>query len=165
MELINGLIEGYREMMERYRNGPLLEGTMAACALVATSDGRVSLAERVRVDQILETLDALKVFDPHEGVDLFIRFCDALLDHPQDGFEKAVTAIRAVSGPADTRQLLLRLCMAVSAVTSGNHFTDRAQLLMICALLGMEPESCGLTPEETETIDPSTLIDRLRAED
>ena len=64
MELINGLIDGYHDMMRRYRNGPLLEGVMAACALVATSDGRVSLSERVRVDQILETLDALKVFDP-----------------------------------------------------------------------------------------------------
>ena len=165
MDLINSLIEGYRDMMERYRNGPLLAGAMAACALVATSDGKVSLAERLRVDQILETLDALKVFDPHEGADLFIAFCDALLEHPQDGFEKAVNAIRAVSGNPDTCQLLVHICMSVSAVTSGDHVTDRAQLLMICALLGVEPEKYGLTPEGAEEIDPSTLLDQLKAED
>ena len=164
MELINSLVEGYRDMMERYRNGPLLAGAMAACALVATSDGRVSLSERVRVDQILETLDALKVFDPHEGVDLFIQFCDALVEHPQAGFEKAVTAIRAVSDHPDTCQLLVRICMAVSAVTSGDHFTDRVQILMICALLDVEPEAYGLTPENIENIDPSTLLDQLRTD-
>jgi len=47
--------------------------------MVATTDGKVSFAENVRIDQILQTLDRLKVFDPHEGVDIFAYFASRFL--------------------------------------------------------------------------------------
>ena len=53
---------------------------MAACALVAASDGRVSLSERSRVDLILESLEGLSLFDPHEGVEAFNRYLQQLED-------------------------------------------------------------------------------------
>ena len=58
---LNHLTKLYQDQVERYRNRPFLKATMAACALVAVADGKVSFSQRVRVDQILETLDKLKV--------------------------------------------------------------------------------------------------------
>ena len=55
----------------RHHNLPFLKATMAACALVATANGEVSFSERVRVDQIIETLEALQVYGPHEAVNIF----------------------------------------------------------------------------------------------
>ena len=60
---------------------------MAACALIAISDGEITFSERIRVDQIVETLDALKVFDPHEAVDLFNDFTAAIRKSPKHGRE------------------------------------------------------------------------------
>ena len=54
-----------------------LEAAMAACAMVSASEGQVSFADRIRVDQIMDTLTRLKVFDPHEGVDLFNRVIES----------------------------------------------------------------------------------------
>ncbi len=58
--VLASLGELFKERLERQKNRPFLEGVMAACAVVATSDGAVSFAEQVRVDQILQTLDQLK---------------------------------------------------------------------------------------------------------
>ena len=74
------LLKGYRAQLERRRNEPFLQAVMAASALVATADGEVAFSQRVRVDQILETLEQLKVFDPHEGVNLFNAYAEKILD-------------------------------------------------------------------------------------
>ena len=65
------LKDQYHTYMERHHNLPFLKATMAACALVATANGEVSFSERVRVDQIIETLEALQVYGPHEAVNIF----------------------------------------------------------------------------------------------
>ena len=80
MGFLATLTDKFQEQMERHRNRPFLRAVMAACALVAAADGKVSLAERVRVDQILDTLEELRIFDPHEGVDLFNEFTDAIIE-------------------------------------------------------------------------------------
>ena len=80
----------FHEGLERQRNRPFLEGVMAACALVATTDGDVSLAEQVRVDQVLQTLDQLRVFDPHVGVDIFREYTDAIMENHELGQENAM---------------------------------------------------------------------------
>ena len=83
--ILADLVDRYQEHLERLKNRAFLRATMAACALVAVADGRVTFSERVRVDQILETLEALRIFDPHEGVNLFNEFVDAIRAHPRDG--------------------------------------------------------------------------------
>ena len=62
---------------------------MAASALVATADGDISFGERVRLDQILETLEALKVYNPHDGVDLFRDYSEVILESPKKGHAAA----------------------------------------------------------------------------
>ena len=52
---LSSLIDNWQDALDRHRNRPFLEAAMAACAVIATDDGTVSFAERVRVDQILET--------------------------------------------------------------------------------------------------------------
>jgi tellurite resistance protein TerB len=82
---LSSLLTDYKKQVERHKNRPFLDGTMAACALIAIADGEVSFAERIRVDQIFAALDALKIFDPHEAVDIFNGFCADIIDSPQQG--------------------------------------------------------------------------------
>lgn len=142
--VISSLTELFQERMERQRNRPFLEGVMAACALVATTDGAVSFAEQVRVDQILQTLDRLKVFDPHEGVDIFRALTEAILDNPEAGHALALEAIAGVAADADDGALLLRICLAVSEADGTLSLADQIEIVSICSRFGIDPADCGL---------------------
>lgn len=142
------LLEKYHAQMERHHNQPFLEATMAACAMVATDDGQVSFSESVRVDQILETLDALKVFDPHEGVNLFRDYCDKILEKPKEGHAIAVTALDAVRGDEEKSSLLIRICLAVAEADGKASLVDRIEIVSICNRIGIDPESWGLSYDD-----------------
>lgn len=142
--VISSLTELFQERLERQRNRPFLEGVMAACALVATTDGAVSFAEQVRVDQILQTLDRLKVFDPHEGVEIFRAFTDAILANPEDGHAGALDAIAGVVSDPEDGALLLRICLAVSEADGELSLADQIEIVSICTRFGIDPVDCGL---------------------
>jgi len=138
------LIDDYHSQIDRHNNRPFMEAAMAACSLVAIADGEISLSERIRVDQILETLDELKVFDPHEAVDLFNEFNQAILKAPKQGREKAMEALQSVADNPESARLLIRICVAISEAKEGKSLADQIEIVMLCSLLGVEPEHCGL---------------------
>lgn len=108
------LREAIRETKERSQNRPFLEAAMAACAHVAMADGAVSIGERWRVDDIMEHLDQLKVFDPHEGVEAFNRFVDAIARNREEGRRSAFEAIEAVADDEALALLVARICIAIN---------------------------------------------------
>lgn len=57
MSFLSGLLTHFKGELERNRTRPFLCAAMAGAALVATADGDVSFGERIRLDQILETLE------------------------------------------------------------------------------------------------------------
>ena len=147
---LSSLITDFQVQMERHRNRPFLRGAMGACALVASADGAVSFSERVRIDQIVETLEALKVFDPHEAVDLFNEFTDAILEDPKSGRAKALEAIQSVADNPETAQLLIRICIAVSEAKSERLLVDQIEIVMLCSVLGVDPKEFGLYADEKQ---------------
>lgn len=142
--VISSLTGILQERLERQRNRPFLQACMAACAVVATTDGRVSFGENVRVDQILETLDRLKVFDPHEGVDLFRDYCDAILEDPRAGHDKALADIAPIASDQEDGALLLRICLAVSEADGEASLADQIEIVTLCSRFGIDPKHCGL---------------------
>jgi tellurite resistance protein len=150
--LISNLIENYNAHMQRQKNRPFLEGVMAACALVATADGKVSFGDRVRVDQIMQTLENLKVFDPHDGVNLFNEYSDLILEHPATGHETAFMAVEKVAREPENGNLMVRICMAICDANGCNRIADQIEIVTLCSRLGLDPSNCGLyvdkSPEE-----------------
>jgi len=112
---------------------------MAACALVAVSDGRVRFSERVRLDQILDAVDKLRIFDPHEGVDLFDGHVEDILNSPRQGREKALRAIAAVSGDPESATLLARICLAVGRAGGAEALPKKIEIVTLCNRLGIDP--------------------------
>lgn len=141
---LHNLIENYQDHLERQRNRPFLRATMAACALVASADGEVSFGERVRVDQILATLDKLQVFDPHVGIDLFNEFTDAILENPKQGHEDAWCALEEGAPDTETRKLLIRICLAVCEANGDMPLVDQIEIVSLCNRLGLDAERLGL---------------------
>lgn len=143
------LLDDYQLEVERLRKRPFLKASMAACALAAVADGAPTLSERIRVDQILETLEALKIFDPHQGVDLFNEYSNAILQSREDGHKKALDAVRAVSGNPDCAALLLRMCLAVAEAKGEKTRMDEIEIAAVCEVLGIDYEDIGLYREDS----------------
>ncbi|MGR9106659.1 MAG: TerB family tellurite resistance protein [Gammaproteobacteria bacterium] len=147
------LSEIFREQVDRHRNWPFLNAAMAACALVATANGRVSFCQRMRLDQVLATLDRLRGFDPHEGVDLFNGFVEKIVRSPRIGRRKSLAAMAAVAGDKSLAELLIRVCLAVSESDGRVSPAEMHEILSLCSVLEIEPSSVGLNQKAPESID------------
>ena len=152
-DVLNGLRELIHTQLERHHNLPFLKATMAASAVVAIADGSIDFSQRVRVDQLLETLEALKIFDPHEGVDMFNNFADFILEDPASGHAKAIAAITPMAENPEMAKLLVRACRAISEANGEINLIEKIELITLCSLLGVEPIDCGLDPDYREAID------------
>ncbi len=110
---------------------------MASAALVAAADGTVTLAKRHILDQILETIDALKKFNVHSAVDQFNTLTDALRDNPESGRAIAVKAIAEFSGDSESGQLLIRIATALARAEGRVSAPAKVEIEQIAATLGM----------------------------
>ena len=145
---IKRLGERYREALDRHRNLPFLKAVMSAAALVAMANGHVSFAQRVRTDQVLETLDELKVFDPHEGVELFNEVIEEIRKSPKGGHALAIANIEAAATDEETKRLIIRVCVAISEVDGKIPLVEQIEIVSLCSQVGLEPKSCGLYADE-----------------
>ena len=143
------MFERLKQELARHRQRPFLEAAMAACALIASADDEVSFSERARMDAVLESLAELRVFDPHDAVNLFNARVEALQADRQAGRAEAFEAIRrgAARGAAgaasddSAAELLVRICVAISLADGKFVSHERAMLGLICASLNLAPEA------------------------
>lgn len=138
------LKEHYNTLMERHHNLPFLKATMAACALVATADGEVTFSARVRVDQIVGTLEHLQVFDPHEAVNIFVDFCETIQNSPSDGHPKVLSQLDVVKDDPETAALLIRICLAVTEADGKASLADQIEIVTLCSYLELDPAEFSL---------------------
>ena len=146
--ILDDLKSIFQDRAEKGKNRPFLQASMAACAMVSASEGEVSFADRIRVDQIMETLTQLKAFDPHEGVDLFNHYTGLILASPKAGRETALKTIRKVSSDPKTAVLLINLCLAVSQSNGVTSLVEHVEIVSLCGLIGVDPDKAGLDTEQ-----------------
>ncbi len=135
------MFERLKQELERHRRRPFLEAAMAACALIASADDEVSFSERARMDAVLESLAELRIFDPHQAVDLFNARIEALQADREAGRAEAFEAIRRGAADDGAAELLLRICVAISLADGDFVSSERAMLGLICATLNLAPEA------------------------
>ena len=141
---LQSLLADYQNQIKRHQNRPFLNAAMAACALMAGSGGEITFSQRVRVDQILETLEKLQIFDPHEAIDLFNDYARAILDAPKEGHARALAAVQSVTADQETAGLLVRICMAVAQAGGEKNLSQEIEIVMLCSLLQVEPDNTDL---------------------
>ena len=141
---LSSLLSDYKAQIARHKNRQFMKGTMAACALVAIADGEVSFSERIRVDQIIDALDALKVFDPHEAVDVFNQFCEGIIKAPKEGRAKALNEMQAAANTEEKAALMVRIFLGICESGGEASLATQIEAVMLCAMLGKEPKDLGL---------------------
>ena len=142
--ILQSLLDDYRASRERHRSRPFLKAAMAACALAASARGEVTFSQRIRVDQILDTLERLKVFDPHDGVDLFNHYSNAILAASREGHDEAIAALQPFVDDPESAGLLVRICLAVAEAGGEKTLSQEIEVVMLCSLLGVDAVPAGL---------------------
>jgi tellurite resistance protein TerB len=135
------VLETLKRELERYRQRPFLDALMAGCALVATSDGVVSLSERSRVDRIFESLRELETFDANEAVDRFNDFAEAIAEDAAEGRLAALAELEDQAHEPIRATLLLRACVAVSLADGELNDAERLALADVCSALALPPDA------------------------
>lgn len=146
---LNELHDLLFEQIDRQKNLPFLKAAMASCALAAASTEKVSLCQRVRVDQILDTFDKLKVFDAHEGVALFNHFVEQIRTDRDSGHNEALNAVKSVADSEETAALLVRFCLVVCRSNGSISKTERLEIENLCRILGLSPAQAGLNSDQS----------------
>lgn len=133
------LIDKLKGEIEQRNNKPFLKAAMAAAALAAHADGHLSFAGRYRVDQVLETVRELRIYDPHKAVDILDRF----LEHLAGEGEAAARVLRAkigrFAGDYKSARTLLRIAYFIATADGPCGAEERAALRAICDTLGVDP--------------------------
>lgn len=149
------MLEALRQGMGRHQRRAFWEATIAVCALVAASEGKVSFATRVRIDHILDSLPDLKVFDSNEFVELFDRFVDELQVSPRKAQKRALEAARKGASNTDEAELLARIALAVADTEAGETQVDLEAIEALCGELGVDSKAVcgGLFPPRLKSVD------------
>lgn len=123
----------------RGRDKTFFQAAMASAALITAADGEVTFAKRHTLDQILDSVEALKAFEALEAVDLFDTYVAEMLAKPDQGRAKALEAVSAIAGQADSAQILLRIAAAMGRADGMLSAEVRARIGDIATVLGVPP--------------------------
>lgn len=122
----------------------ILEGVMAACALIAYSDGKVTQDERQRMLSVIPRFAALRFLSQGELIRAFETATGWFEVAPADGRRRAMAAIGRVREHRRCRIPLLRACHAIATADSAFDRRERESLISICTALDLDPGEFGL---------------------
>lgn len=126
-----------REVVKlRERN--LLEGAMAASALVAMADRKLKVEESLALGMALEKLELLRVHDPHLAISLYGGFVDDLRTDYEAGRARALEAVGRCADDIEAALLLIKVGIAVAKADNEFQPEEVEAVGEICARLGVE---------------------------
>ena len=102
------------DAMERYRRRDMLDAIAAACAFGAAADEEFALSDSHRMDELIDGLVSLKVFDPRVVKGRFNEFVDLLLHDHDAGRNAVLKELKELSGDKVAADIVVKTCVALS---------------------------------------------------
>jgi tellurite resistance protein len=142
--LIRSAKDAFDRERERLRNRPFLDATMAASALVVMADGEVKFSELSALDDLLESVRELQVYDPHVATDLCRDYVDAIAADAVAGKAKALAAVGRIAGDDEASRLVIQMCLVISRSDGEFSECEVDAVRDLCAALWLDPGDVGL---------------------
>jgi tellurite resistance protein TerB len=134
------LLEKLKSEVERYQNKGFLKAAMAVCALTALADGRVSLSGRYRIDAIIETMERLRIYDPHKAIAILDDFLEDLRSDRESAAPVLEQKIARYAADYKSARTLLRIAYLVLTADGAISPAKTSAFNEICVSLGVEPK-------------------------
>lgn len=141
LKTVTGDITG---AMKKYASKPLMEGTMAALALVSIANGEVKQEEKKKLLGFIKRDEALKVFKTKDLTDSFEKYIDELEFDKGIGEDTCMQAIRKATDDSDAARLLVRGCIAIAGADGDFDKSEVAVVKKICDALSLPHASFNL---------------------
>jgi|APSaa5957512493_1039668.scaffolds.fasta_scaffold66014_2 tellurite resistance protein TerB len=129
----------FADHIERFRNRDFFEATMAAAAFVSMADGTVNLTEANIVDQALEAVHELKIYDPHDAVDLYHDYIEKLQTDPDDAQDNIFETVSKIAGDDQAAHVLIKICVAIGESDGDFISEEKLAVRRIAVCLGLDP--------------------------
>lgn len=130
--------------LDKFRNRQFLDATMAASALVSMADGDANITELNILDQALETIQELRIYDPHDALDLYRDYLEGLRQDPAGTREKIMQAIGKLRDDEHAAMLLIRVCVAIGKADENFSEPEKAVIQDLCGSLTLDCNALGL---------------------
>ncbi|HFD11083.1 MAG TPA: hypothetical protein ENJ32_01230 [Crenotrichaceae bacterium] len=148
-EILSNITYLLNAQITQHRNKPFLKAAMAACALVASANGKVTLYQRMKLDQILETQNRLAIFDPHDGINLFNEYAERLQNDSHSTRKQLYETIKSTIDCEQTANCLIQMSQTL---VQNNHQTRDVQFEInaLCEIMGAQSEYHGVLEERQQ---------------
>ena len=143
-----GVIETLKALLvkheQKIRSQKFLEAAMAATAMLALADGKISFAELMARDYILDQVKELQVFEPNEAVELFRTYAETISLDPEKGEVIVDKAITQLCGDEELASLLLRICLVMAKADRDLSQQEQKVINGFCDILGLDKGEINL---------------------
>jgi len=122
----------------RLRDATLLEGAMAAGALVALADQRVTVEESLTLQTMLANAELLQLYDTELALTLYTRYVESLRSDYAAGKRAALEAVGRCSEDIDAAELIVHVGVAIAKADQVFAEAELRMIEEICAQIGIE---------------------------
>ena len=134
----NFLLKKLVREVHRYQNKDFLHASMAVCALVAYSDGEVSISERYSIDYAIDNIEALKTFDPERAIEILDDYVYLLREEAGGAKAELYKKVKVFEGDYKKSRTLLRVAHLIICADRVVDPREEKEFAMLCNLLGLE---------------------------
>jgi tellurite resistance protein TerB len=133
------LTEKLRLELERYRNKDFLKAVLAVCALAAHADPKIGLATRYRVDDVLDRLDLIQLFDRAKVNEVLDDYIYGIEQDPAAAAEILHAKIQRLAGDHKKARTLLRIAYLIIIADDLITPAEQAEFNRLCQILAIDP--------------------------
>ena len=134
------LLTEIQNRVRQHTNRPFLKAAMAASALAAYADGKVTISERYSIDHILDTMETLKIYDPHKAIEILKSYLMELETNPITAQKVLTNKLTRIASDKDAAYLIARIALQVSYADGDFSEVEKGQFASVCRALGLEPK-------------------------
>jgi len=125
-----------------------MDAVVAACAMVAQADGWVTPDERTRMLDRMRNSPTIAFFGTDDVLALFEALHQRFERDLDDGAAAAEVAVARLRGQPGASRLLIETACSIAEADGGFDAEERAVILRLCKLLGVDPASFDLIPND-----------------
>lgn len=128
----------------KFKNRAFLEAVIAACAMLAAADGKITPDEKAKMTGFIQRAEELKHFNMTEVIQIFGKYADNFDFDLTVGEAECLRVIGKLKGKPDQARLIVRIACAIGMADGDFDDDEKAAVRKIALELGLDPAEFDL---------------------